>query len=67
LSVYFGFPETKGRSLEEMGQMFSTATHWWQVPKMAKLMPPGRLEDIRDIEKKDSKEHVELVAPALKD
>jgi hypothetical protein len=50
-----------------MGHIFSTATHWWQVPKMAKLMPHGGLEDVGDLEKRNSKELVEFVLPASKD
>jgi hypothetical protein len=67
LSVYFGFPETNGRPLEEMGHIFSTATHWWQVPTMATLMPHVGLEDVGDLEKRNSKEHFEFVSPASKD
>jgi hypothetical protein len=63
-SVYFLLPETSGRSLEEMGHIFSTADHWWQVPEMAKRMPRGGLEDVTDIEK-DSKEHLEVM-PSFK-
>jgi hypothetical protein len=34
---------------------------------MAKLMPPSSLDDINDIEKINSKEHVEFIAPAAED
>lgn len=35
-TVYFLSPETKGRSLEEIGQIFEAPQHWWQVPKTAR-------------------------------
>lgn len=36
--VYFLFPETKGRSLEEMDRLFSEPSHWWKVPQFARTM-----------------------------
>lgn len=29
--VYFLFPETNGRSLEDMYMIFSKPEHWWQI------------------------------------
>ncbi|KAH8883793.1 sugar transporter [Thozetella sp. PMI_491] len=42
--VYFFFPETKGRSLEEMGDMFSSPKHWYEVTGLAKQQPPSYFE-----------------------
>ena len=36
--VYFLFPETNGRSLEEMDELFSDPEHWWQVPGYARAL-----------------------------
>lgn len=41
--VYFMFPETKGKSLEEMGRMFEQPEHFWQVPTFAKNMQESEL------------------------
>jgi hypothetical protein len=58
--VYFLFPETNGRSLEEMDRIFSAPEHWWQVTTAASRLPRSRLEDVENFEEKDDKaSHVE--------
>jgi sugar porter (SP) family MFS transporter len=37
-AVYFFFPETKGRSLEDMDTMFSEPKQWWRVPAFSLVM-----------------------------
>ncbi|RAH86932.1 general substrate transporter [Aspergillus japonicus CBS 114.51] len=39
--VYFCFPETNRRSLEEMDELFSDPDHWWQVPSYARALRVG--------------------------
>ncbi|PWY80857.1 general substrate transporter [Aspergillus sclerotioniger CBS 115572] len=39
--VYFLFPETNCRSLEEMDELFSDPDHWWQVPGYARGLRMG--------------------------
>ncbi len=34
-TVFFLFPETKGQSLEEMDRLFTSPSHWWDVPRLA--------------------------------
>jgi MFS family permease len=36
--VYFLFPETNGRSLEDMDKIFSQPEHWWQIAPSARKM-----------------------------
>lgn len=50
--VYFLFPETNGRSLEEMDKVFSKPEKWWQVTSSAKRLPRSVLADIEDLEEK---------------
>ena len=58
--VYFLFPETNGRSLEEMDRIFSAPEHWWQVTAAARRLPRSGLEDVENFEEKDGKaSHVE--------
>ncbi|KAJ5584987.1 general substrate transporter [Penicillium hispanicum] len=42
--VYFFFPETNGRSLEEMDNLFSCPDHWWQVPGYARAERTEKVE-----------------------
>jgi sugar porter (SP) family MFS transporter len=49
--VYFLFPETNGRSLEEMGQLFSEPAHFWQVTAYARRMKSTRLTQLENEEK----------------
>jgi sugar porter (SP) family MFS transporter len=49
--VYFLFPETKGKSLEEMGQLFSEPAHFWQVPAYARHMKSSELARLENEEK----------------
>lgn len=53
--VYFLFPETKGKSLEEMGRMFSEPEHFWQVPAYAKRMGESELTRLENLGKGDVK------------
>jgi len=53
--VYFLFPETNGRSLEEMDRVFSEPEHWWQVTSAARRLPRSELADIENLEEKDVK------------
>ncbi|KAJ5728230.1 general substrate transporter [Penicillium malachiteum] len=39
--VYFFFPETNCRSLEEMDELLSNPDHWWQVPSYAREVRTG--------------------------
>jgi sugar porter (SP) family MFS transporter len=56
--VYLLFPETNGRSLEEMDEMFSEPEHWWQVPVYAQVLKTHR-PDISPA--KSSVKHVEKI------
>ncbi|KAJ5088817.1 general substrate transporter [Penicillium angulare] len=42
--VYFFFPETNSRSLEEMDELFSDPEHWWKVPSYARVLRTGMPE-----------------------
>lgn len=61
--VYFLFPETKGRSLEEMGTLFSEPEHWWQVTAFARTMKKSELTRLENDEnlKEEKLEQVEDV------
>ena len=58
--VYFLFPETNGRSLEEMDRIFAAPEQWWQVTTAARHLPRSGLQDVENSEEKDEKAmHVE--------
>jgi sugar porter (SP) family MFS transporter len=44
-TVYFFFPETNGRPLEEMDAIFAESKNIFDPPKVAKVMPRRRLVD----------------------
>lgn len=44
--VYFFFPETSGRSLEEIDNIFAIADGWLNVVKVAKRMPQRHLNEV---------------------
>lgn len=50
--VYFLFPETNGRSLEDMDTIFTSPEHWWQISPAARHLQKGGLEDIENLETK---------------
>ncbi|KAE8449607.1 hypothetical protein EG329_007937 [Mollisiaceae sp. DMI_Dod_QoI] len=63
--VYFLFPETNGRSLEEMDRIFSEPEHWWQVASAAKSLPRSEVADIENGDEKAEKfDHVDYVEKA---
>lgn len=49
--VYFLFPETKGKSLEEMNALFSEPEHFWQVPAFSRQMKAESRNEIGHSEK----------------
>ncbi|KAJ6021422.1 general substrate transporter [Penicillium herquei] len=56
--VYFFFPETNCRSLEEMDELFSDPDHWWQVPSYAQALRTGQPDSSPT---KTSTSHIEKV------
>jgi sugar porter (SP) family MFS transporter len=46
--AYFFFPETKGRSLEEMDVLFSEPKHWYQVAAFSHVMKRSALADLEN-------------------
>jgi sugar porter (SP) family MFS transporter len=46
--AYFFFPETKGRSLEEMDILFSEPKHWYQVAAFSHVMKRSALADLEN-------------------
>jgi hypothetical protein len=50
--VYFLFPETNGRSLEEIDRVFSEPEHWWQVTSAARSLPRSVLADVENMDEK---------------
>lgn len=59
LSVYFLYPETMGRNLEEIDLMFKDSPSIFQTVKFAKTRPVGMPQEfVQDKSKKDSV-HVE--------
>ena len=55
-TIYFAFPETAGRDLEEIDEIFAEATGIWDAVKVSKKLPRRRLADFRD---RDEVEKVE--------
>lgn len=53
--VYFLFPETNGRSLEDMDRIFSGPQHWWQVPSAAEHLQKSAIVDIENGDEKIEK------------
>lgn len=53
--VYLFFPETNGRSLEEMNSLFSEPVAWWRVTAYARIGRQPALEE----KVKDNVEHLE--------
>lgn len=55
LSVYFFFPETMGRNLEEIDMMFKDSPSIWQTVKFAKTRPVGMPQEfVHDAHKNDA-------------
>lgn len=50
VSVYFLFPETMGRNLEEIDMMFKDSPSIWQTVKFAKTRPVGMPQEFVDDE-----------------
>ncbi|KAJ6443578.1 MFS sugar transporter [Purpureocillium lavendulum] len=44
-TVYFFFPETNGRSLEEIDEVFLHSKTIWDPPRIARTLPQMRLQD----------------------
>ncbi|KAH8655126.1 sugar transporter [Tricladium varicosporioides] len=66
--VYFLFPETNGRSLEDMDRIFSRPEHWWQIAGAAceRNLKVERVENssegcISSDDKYKHSEHVEKI------
>ncbi|KAE8333661.1 general substrate transporter [Aspergillus sergii] len=62
VSVYFFYPETMGRNLESLNQVFRDAPSVWHVVSMAKDLPKGDVShlEVEGVEKKldiEQKEH----------
>jgi hypothetical protein len=53
-TVYFLYPETSGRSLEEIGRIFEEPKHWWEVPRAARRSL-HRFGTLNEAEKADFK------------
>ncbi|KAJ4423149.1 hypothetical protein N0V82_002143 [Gnomoniopsis sp. IMI 355080] len=55
LTVYFFFPETMGRNLEEIDLMFKDSPSIWQTVKFAKTRPVGMPQEfVHDAHKNDA-------------
>ena len=58
--VFFFFPETAGRSLEEMDLIFARSNSIWDPVRIAKNMPKGGyLADQVEVIEKKTEKHVE--------
>lgn len=58
-TVYFFFPETAGRSLEEIDQIFEASTSIFDAVPVAKKLPKRHLSEFLQEEKKAEISHVE--------
>ncbi|KAL3261042.1 hypothetical protein ABHI18_004098 [Aspergillus niger] len=59
LMVYFWFPETKGRSLEEMDRLFEDPGRWWEVTAYARVMEGMDMGQVDREDVKMSTSHIE--------
>lgn len=59
VSVYFLFPETMGRNLEEIDLMFRESPSVWATVKTAKVRPIGLPQEFADEKLKDEEDMVE--------
>jgi hypothetical protein len=59
VSVYFFFPETMGRNLEEIDIMFRDSPSVWSTVKFAKTRPIGMPQEFSDEKHKDEANYVE--------
>ncbi|PYH75205.1 sugar transporter [Aspergillus vadensis CBS 113365] len=59
LMVYFVFPETKGRSLEEMDRLFGDPEHWWKVTVYSKEMTGIDMVEVDGDDVKMDASHIE--------
>ncbi|GLA06689.1 hypothetical protein AnigIFM60653_007629 [Aspergillus niger] len=59
LMVYFLFPETKGRSLEEMDKLFEDPGRWWEVTAYARGMEGMDMGQVDREDAKMSTSHIE--------
>ncbi|KKY20861.1 putative mfs sugar [Phaeomoniella chlamydospora] len=54
--VILFYPETKGKSLEEMDDLFSGPAHWWNVAAYARTMGRSEISKFEDGERSYEKE-----------
>lgn len=59
LSVYFFYPETMGRNLEEIDMMFKDSPSIWATVKYAKSRPVGMPQEFVHDKTKNDATHVE--------
>src|SRR5687767_8193502 len=59
ISVYFLFPETMGRNLEEIDIMFRDSPSVWTTVKFAKTRPIGMPQEFKDEKHKGDADYVE--------
>lgn len=67
LSVYFLFPETNGRSLEEMDEIFTTSKNIFDAPRVAQTLPrmshSSQESDLNDPKDFQIRNEVEAASP----
>lgn len=59
IHIFFMFPETAGKSLEEVEEMFLSNTKAWQTKVQYSSARKNELGDVGDVEKKLSYSHQE--------